>query len=405
MMIRPGVDMMEALRLTREGRLEEAMAVLRGGAAPAAAGSVKKEADNGMAPVLDMVPPSLETGSAWTTPPTRPASEATQREDDGSRSTSTSDAFRDRLRKFDLPGGWERAAGALRPGKVVVPAGATFETGDFANEAGSRSYKLYIPSCYRGEPLPLVMMLHGCSQSPDDFAAGTKMNECAEEQGLFVAYPAQSTSANPSRCWNWFESNEQRRDNGEPSLIAGITRQVARDFPVAAGRVYVAGLSAGGAAAAVMAATYPDLYAAVGVHSGLACGAAHDMATGFAAMRNGVGAAATSARGSRTLVPTIVFHGDADKTVNPLNGDDVIAQAKFETDLKTTVVRGRAAGGMSFVRTIESDSSERSILEQWVLQGAGHAWSGGSPQGSYTDPRGPDASREMVRFFLQHSLT
>ena len=234
-------------------------------------------------------------------PPTRAASDATQRGDDASRPTSTLGEFLDRLHKFDLPGGRERAAGALRPAKVIVPHGASFETGDFTNEAGSRRYKLYIPSCYRGEPLPLVVMLHGCTQSPDDFAAGTRMNECAEEQGLFVAYPAQPTSANPSRCWNWFESSEQRRDNGEPSLIAGITRQIARDFPVAAGRVYVAGLSAGGAAAAVMAATYPDLYAAVGVHSGLACGAAHDMATAFAAMRNGVGAAATSARGSKNV--------------------------------------------------------------------------------------------------------
>jgi poly(hydroxyalkanoate) depolymerase family esterase len=402
-MIRPSVDMMEALRLTRQGRLEEAMTVLRG-ASPASEGSDKREANEATGPVLDMVPPSPETGSAWTAPPARAASGAMKREDDGARSASTP-GFLDRLRKFDLPGGWERAAGALKPAKVVVPPGATFETSDFANEAGSRRYKLYVPSCYRGEPLPLVVMLHGCTQSPDDFAAGTRMNECAEEQGFFVAYPAQPTSANPSRCWNWFESSEQRRDNGEPSLIAGITRQIARDFPVAAGRVYVAGLSAGGAAAAVMAATYPDLFAAVGVHSGLACGAAHDMATAFAAMRNGVGAAATSARGSKTSVPTIVFHGDADKTVNPLNGDHVIAQAKLGTDLKTTIVRGRAAGGMSFVRTIESDGSGRSILEQWVLQGAGHAWSGGSPQGTYTEPRGPDASREMVRFFLQHSLT
>ena len=165
----------------------------------------------------------------------------------------------------------------------------------------------------------------------------------------------------------------------------------------------MAGLSAGGAAAAVMAATYPDLYAAVAVHSGLACGAARDVASAFTAMRNGGGAAAPSARGSRTLVPTIVFHGDADTTVNPLNGDQVIAQAKLGTDLRTTVVRGRSAGGVSFLRTIESEESGRSMLEHWVLQGVGHAWSGGSPQGSYTDARGPDASREMIRFFLQHS--
>jgi poly(3-hydroxybutyrate) depolymerase len=165
----------------------------------------------------------------------------------------------------------------------------------------------------------------------------------------------------------------------------------------------VAGLSAGGAAAAIMGATYPDLYAAVGVHSGLACGAARDMPSAFAAMRNGGGPATTSAHGSRITVPTIVFHGDQDKTVNSVNGDQVIAQARRTLNLKTTVVRGRAAGGMRFLRTIQSDDTGRSMLEQWVVQGAGHAWSGGSSAGSYTDPRGPDASREMVRFFLQHS--
>ena len=370
MMIRPGVDMMEALRLTRQGRLQEAMAVLRG-ASPVGEGSAEPEASEGTAPLFDMVPPSSETGSAWTAPPT---------------------------------GGQDGVAGRrMKSATVVLPAGARFETHDFANEAGSRSYKLYVPSRYKGEALPLVVMLHGCTQSPDDFAAGTRMNECAEEQRLLVAYPAQPRSANPSKCWNWFEGSEQRRGHGEPSLIAGITRQIMRDFPVESGRVYVAGLSAGGAAAAIMGATYPDLYAAVGVHSGLACGAARDMPSAFAAMRNGGGSATTSAHGSRITVPTIVFHGDQDKTVNPVNGDQVIAQAKRTMGLETTVVRGRAADGMSFLRTIQTDDTGRSMLEQWVLQGAGHAWSGGDPRGSYTDPRGPDASREMVRFFLQHS--
>jgi poly(3-hydroxybutyrate) depolymerase len=175
-----------------------------------------------------------------------------------------------------------------------------------------------------------------------------------------------------------------------------------RDFAVDNGRVYVAGLSAGGAAAAIMGATYPDLYAAVGVHSGLACGAARDLPTAFAAMRNGAGPATRSAHVGRTTVPTIVFHGDGDKTVNPANAEQVIAQAKVAMDLRTTVVSGRA-GGMHFVRTIQTDNRGRPMLEQWILQGGGHAWSGGSPAGSYTDPSGPDASREMVRFFLQHS--
>jgi poly(hydroxyalkanoate) depolymerase family esterase len=400
-MIRPSVDMMEALRLTRQGRLQEAMAVLRG-ARSAGDASVERQADDGAAPVLDMVPPSPATGSAWKTPPTDAASDATQRGDDGPP-PSTSAGFLNRLRKLDAAGGWDGVAGRrMKSATVALPAGAKFETHDFANEAGSRSYKIYVPSCYKGEASPLVVMLHGCTQSPDDFAAGTRMNECAEEHGLFVVYPAQPKSANPSKCWNWFEGNDQRRGHGEPSLIAGITRRIMRDFAVDSGRVYVAGLSAGGAAAAIMGATYPDLYAAVGVHSGLACGAARDLPTAFAAMRNGGGPTTRSAHRGGTRVPTIVFHGDGDKTVNPVNADQVIAQAKVAMDLKTTVVSGRAAGGMSFVRTIQTDTSGRPMLEQWVLQGGGHAWSGGSPGGSYTDPRGPDASREMVRFFLQH---
>ncbi len=402
MMIRPNADMMEALRLTRQGRLQEAMAVLRG-ASPASEGAVEQEITEGTATVLDMAPPSAATGSAWTAPPTGAASAPTQRGDSGARPPAVPGGIPNQLRMFDIEAARQGAAGrTTKPASVVPSAGARFETRDFANEAGSRRYKLYVPSRYMGAPLPLVVMLHGCTQSPDDFAAGTRMNECAEEHGFLVAYPAQLASANASRCWNWFEGSEQRRDQGEPSLIAGITRQIMRDFVVDAGRVYAAGLSAGGAAAAIMGATYPDLYAAVGVHSGLAHGAAHDMASAFAAMRNG-GAVAPSARGGRTMVPTIVFHGDGDKTVNPVNGDRVIAQATPGTDLETTVVRGRSAGGMGFVRTIQSDGTGRALLEQWVLQGAGHAWSGGSPSGSYTDPRGPDASREMVRFFLLHS--
>jgi poly(hydroxyalkanoate) depolymerase family esterase len=278
--------------------------------------------------------------------------------------------------------------------------GARFEDLAFANEFGSRRYRLYIPARYRGQPLPLVMMLHGCTQSPEDFAVGTRMNELAEEQAFLVAYPEQPESANATRCWNWFNGSEQRRGQGEPSLIAGITQQVIRDFAVDASGVYVAGLSAGGAAAATMGATYPDLYAAVGVHSGLPSGAASNLPTAFAAMRQGrTGSAALK----QTIVPTIVFHGDADGTVNPVNADQIIGQVTPAAGLASTTLRGTSAGGIPYIRTIKADESGRPVVEQWVLQGAGHAWSGGSAAGSYTDPRGPDASREMVRFFLQHA--
>jgi poly(hydroxyalkanoate) depolymerase family esterase len=288
----------------------------------------------------------------------------------------------------------------VRP-PITVPDGARFEERSYANAAGSRAYKLYVPSGYTGQALPLVIMLHGCTQSPDDFAAGTQMNALAEEQTFLVAYPAQTQAANMSKCWNWFSAGDQQRDHGEPSLIAGITRQIMTDFSVEHGRVYIAGLSAGGAAAAIMGATYPDLYAAIGVHSGLACGAARDIPSAFAAMKQGGSGSRRPGR-SGGAVPTIVFHGDHDTTVNPVNGDEVVAQAKASADLGTAVNRGQSPGGMGYTCTVHTDASGRAMLEQWVLHGAGHAWSGGSAAGSYTDPRGPDASREMVRFFLQH---
>jgi poly(hydroxyalkanoate) depolymerase family esterase len=243
-------------------------------------------------------------------------------------------------------------------------------------------------------------MLHGCKQSSDDFAVGTRMNELAEEQGFLVAYPAQPSSANPSKCWNWFNADDQLRDRGEPSLIAGITGQVMRELAVDATRVYIAGLSAGGAAAAIMGARYPELYAAICVHSGLACGAAKDLPSAFAAMRQGGSRLIESAKHP---LPTIVFHGDRDHTVNPSNGDQIIAQSRAGMQLHRTISRSQSAGGISYTRIVQTDASRRSILEQWVLHRAGHAWSGGSPAGSYTDPRGPDASREMLRFFFEQS--
>jgi poly(hydroxyalkanoate) depolymerase family esterase len=285
----------------------------------------------------------------------------------------------------------------------IVPEGARFIEGIFSNPAGSRAYKLFIPSRYQGQPLPLVVMLHGCTQSPDDFAAGTRMNFIAEEQTCFVVYPAQRREANQAKCWNWFRTADQQRGKGEPSLIAGITRQIMRDYSADPKRIYVAGLSAGAAAAAVMGATYHDLYAAIGVHSGLACGAAIDLPSAFVAMRQGIRSDEVIL-GEGSPVPTIVFHGDRDITVHPNNGDQFLEQSIRTTSTQKKVHRGRVPGGHAYTRTIHTDASGRGILEHWNIHGAGHAWSGGSSAGSYTDPRGPDATREMMRFFLEHSL-
>jgi poly(hydroxyalkanoate) depolymerase family esterase len=400
------IDMMEATRLTREGRLKEALAVLRGaltGARPTE--SVDNQRPLECTPtVLDVAPPSTEAKHAWTLPRPRAAhAEGFRRHMGQPQFPAALRGALDRLGQLG-PSLDERFGSAPARAPLHVRDGALFEARTYADPAGSRAYKLYVPSSFDGQPLPLVVMLHGCTQSPDDFAAGTRMNDLAEEQTFLVAYPAQPQSANISKCWNWFNPADQQRGQGEPALIAGITRQIMSEFPVVAGRAYVAGLSAGGAAAAIMGATYPDLYAAVGVHSGLACGAASDIPSAFAAMRDGAaldrgGSNRGSERGGS--VPTIVFHGDRDTTVNPRNGDQVIARSKATAvNLQTTVTRGESAGGIRYTRTVHADESGRPILEQWVLHDAGHAWSGGSPAGTYTEPRGPDASREMIRFFL-----
>jgi poly(hydroxyalkanoate) depolymerase family esterase len=413
MTIRPMFDMMEATRLTREGRLTEAMAVLQGARPEASATTAAPDGNHhaeahrtNAGALLDMVPPSNQTGSSWTMPLLGEGFASFQPTDMGRPLTQAAGAVLDRSRKRGFANGLEELFGrGVMPAPVALPEGASFDERTFANEAGSRTYKLYIPSSYVGEAVPLLVMLHGCTQSPDDFAAGTRMNTLAEEHTFLVAYPAQTRSANVSKCWNWFNEGDQRRDQGEPSLIAGITRQIMNDFPIDRGRIYVAGLSAGGAAASTLGITYPDLYAGIGVHSGLACGAARDVPSAFAAMRQGGAAPAVARRRCESIVPTIVFHGDGDRTVNSVNSGQIISQSKAATNLATEVRHGTTPGGMRYTRTIQTNEAGQTLLEHWMLHGAGHAWSGGSTAGSYTDPRGPDASREMVRFFLQRPNT
>lgn len=291
------------------------------------------------------------------------------------------------------------------PAKPAQPG--EFVTRSFTGSAGMRTYKLYVPASYSGgssEPVPLVVMLHGCTQSPDDFAVGTRMNELAEQHGFLVAYPAQAANANGAKCWNWFRSEDQGRDRGEPSLIAGITREVTSNYRVDERRIFVAGMSAGAAMAVVLGATYPELYAAVGAHSGLAYGAAYDMPSAMSAMQSGGPNARAQVRNG---VPTIVFHGDRDHTVNARNGAAIVEQAVLarwdEARLHTRIDRAAASAGRTFTRTIFADGTNQPVVEHWVLHGAGHAWSGGNPSGSFTDAAGPDASAEMIRFFYSQA--
>jgi poly(hydroxyalkanoate) depolymerase family esterase len=280
----------------------------------------------------------------------------------------------------------------FRSNRRPVPATDVWSRANYSNRAGTRAYRIFIPARGAAQPRPLVVMLHGCKQNPEDFAAGTRMNELASEIGFIVAYPEQATVANVSRCWNWFHEADQQRDRGEPSLIAGITRDVIARHDVDPRRVYVAGLSAGGAMAAIMGRTYPDLYAAVGIHSGLAYGAAHDVPSALAAMRGRKYRSEPRCGESMSqALPTIVFHGDVDTTVHPSNGEQAFTSR--------TVENGEESG-RKYTRTMQADGAGKPALEHWLVHGAGHAWSGGSKNGSYADPRGPDASRAMLRFFL-----
>ena len=292
-------------------------------------------------------------------------------------------------------------------------AGGQFTDRSYTNHAGTRPYKLYVPSGYTGQALPLVVMLHGCTQDPDDFAAGTRMNVLAERELFFVVYPQQPPSANPSNCWNWFQATDQQRGHGEPSIIAGLTQEIIRAYHLNTRRVYVVGLSAGGAMAAILGITYPDLYAAIGVHSGLPYGTAHDLPSAHAAMQHGGSTAARRVVGTPRgpqIPRAIVFHGDQDTTVHPCNGDQIVAQwralyAEADTpetvrdDLRVRVSFGQVADGHPYTCSSHHDTSGHPVVEGWRIHGAGHGWSGGSPYGSFTNPKGPNASQQMLRFF------
>lgn len=300
-----------------------------------------------------------------------------------------------------------RTAEPVRPDAGVGPGGE-FRDHHFKCDTGALRYKLFIPHGLRDAAPPLLVMLHGCTQSPDDFARGTRMNALAQEQGYVVAYPAQSQRNNANRCWNWFRGEDQRRGQGEPAIIAALARDLIATRGLDERRVYVAGLSAGGAMAAVLASLYPDVFAAIGVHSGLPFGVAHDLPSAFTAMKHAAGGCAAGETARNNAVPAIVFHGDRDTTVDHRNGAAVIAQFRGVAGTadgaearaaRATVEAGSVPGGRSYTRTIHTNPDGCIVAEHWVVHGAGHAWSGGDPKGSFTDRSGPDASKQMLRFF------
>lgn len=310
-------------------------------------------------------------------------------------------------------GGATRGGPAAGEGTVVRSS--------YQGPEGMLGYALFVPPGGR-RPRPLVVMLHGCTQDAADFARGTAMNRVAAAAGFLVLYPEQAPERNGNRCWNWFLPEHQRRGRGEPALIAGLVREVARRHGADPRRIYVAGMSAGGAMAVILGAAYPDLFAAIGVHSGLEYGAASDLPSALRAMvlggpdPVGQGDRAYAEMGPRArVVPVIAFHGEQDLTVREVNGRQVIRQWLWTNWLASRVAvntlfdwpdetrRGQVTGGYAYTLRRWRDATGRVVAEYWLVHGMTHRWSGGDPSGSYTDPAGPDASRAMWEFFARGS--
>lgn len=286
-----------------------------------------------------------------------------------------------------------------------LPYGAQYLSRQHRSTAGSRGYRLYVPASQPKRPKGLILMLHGCNQTPDDFARGTHMNAMAEKHGLVIAYPCQTKGHNAGSCWNWFKPGHQARGMGEPAILASLARKLMREFGLERGSVFVAGLSAGGAMAAILADVYPDVFSAAGVHSGLARGSARDVLSAMSAMRSGGTSEDIAATPERPAHPVrrIVFHGETDSTVHPSNAAQIVAAA-VGGGTQPSRVGNRSVRGRGYARSDYADADGAVQLELWMIEQTGHAWSGGRAAGSFTDSKGPDASAQMIRFFLSPSV-
>ena len=376
--------MHEALRLTRAGALRDATRVIR----------------NSLRSPLAPTPPTEHEGVFV---PASPDAQPARSPSGHSRPLEREAAPFSRSATPEPGIAQPAAPRSVSPGRFV--------SGAYSNVAGTRAYKLWVPAADTGvaaSARPLIVMLHGCTQDADDFARGTRMNEHADRHGCYVLYPIQDGGANPQRCWRWFETANQVRGCGEPSILAGMTMQLAGEHDIDPARIYVAGLSAGAAMAMVLGETYPDVFAALAIHSGLPLGAARDVPSAFAAMagRSKPHAGINAAQRGKRPVPGLVIHGEADRTVAPGNGDAVVRQLRERYE--------HGDDGALVLSSMTEPTHDKScfyaangrlVIEQWSVRNGGHAWAGGSGAGSYTDPAGPDASARIVEFFLSHSLT
>ena len=400
-------SVLKATGLTRMGRLMDATRLIQRALSGAVLPTAKPEAEPRTTTVVPaaarvvVVPPAAKV-LPTDNPPAAPAPLPAANDDDSSSQPQQ-----------------------LHPAPAAAPAPAphpNFSEQSFAFEGQNYPYRLFVPKLADASEhaatrtrMPLVVLLHGCKQDALDFSKGTAMNALAAKEQCLVLYPEQITSGNQMMCWNWFEPGHQQADTGEPGMIAALTRQVlATDFNGRRAnphRVYIAGLSAGGAMAAVVASQHPDLFTALGVHSGLPAGAASNVITAFQAMRVGGQCQEVSA------IPTIVFHGEGDTTVHPNNGetitlDALAALAKTGKQIDGPLIKTQSTAYPEGDRADRNDkpteltryanASGKSFIEYWSINNGPHAWSGGSKQGSYTDPDGPSASKAMLTFFLQH---
>ncbi|MEA2295526.1 MAG: hypothetical protein QOE86_3165 [Solirubrobacteraceae bacterium] len=314
------------------------------------------------------------------------------------------------------PGGTTGSgSGSGTPSKLP---GSPF-SGTFTTSSGSLTYQGYVPSTYKpGTAVPLVVALHGCTETADVFRQLTRWDELAQAKGFIVVFPQQSKDANSMSCWNFFQAAHMSRDAGEPAAIAGVTRWVQQHYTIDAHRTFVTGLSAGGAMSSVMAATYPDLYAAAGIGSGCEYAATATCAGYKSADPLSAGQQAYKAMGRYARpMPVILFEGDQDTTVPPVNAQQLVQQWQYTDDLAddgahngsipvqpTNVTQGSVPGGHSYTVTEYSDGQNKELLQSWLVHGMGHAWSGGCSCEPYADPAGPDETGAMYAFFMAHPM-